>query len=202
MLSFSKFKKPDPLSPYAFNLRKKLLRGNELGHLLDLHSEHQDFLKELEPKLTFHRLPLKERFAYRFLKEVNVLRSDFKEKKNPGQGVFHDLDEVIVNVARNWFPHMDPLPKVTWLKHFTTRKLAHYHFEKDEIAISLIFDSLQAPRELIHYLAYHELLHKEVGVVQKNGKRYAHTSDFKRLEERYPNFAEIDKKITLFLRSA
>ena len=202
MLSFSKLIKSEPLSPYAFGLRKKLLKGNELGLLLDLHSEHQQYLNKVESKIKLHRLPLNERFAFRFMKEVNVLRSDFKDKKSPGQGVFRNLDEVMENVARIWFPKMEKLPKVTWLKHFSTRKLAHYHFEKDEVAISLIFDSLSASSELVEYLMFHELLHKDVGIVRKNGKRYAHTGEFKQRERNYPNFAEIDKKITAFLREA
>lgn len=189
------------ISSYAFRLRKRLLQGAEMDQLIDLHREHQGHLKNLGPMTRRHRLAEQERFAWKFLNQVNVLRPDFKKgaEVREGRGIFHDLDDIIEQTRRMWFPQMETRPKAVWLNRFSTRKLAHYNFKKDEIAFSLVFDSLKVPRRVLDFLAYHELLHKQVGVTVKNGKRYAHTPEFKRLEQLFPDHQEVERQITRYL---
>jgi predicted metal-dependent hydrolase len=91
---------------------------------------------------------------------------------------------------------------VTWLKHYSVRKLAHYAFRDDEIAFSLIFDFPDTPAEILSYLAYHELLHRQLGAQRINGRRYAHTRDFKTRESLFPNWRRMDETIALYIRTA
>jgi len=201
MYNFLKPKIEFSLPAYATGLRRKLLKGNSLERLLDLHQDHQEMVGQLTKRLKPKKMTLQEKFAWRFMTEVNILRPDFtnQPKATAGKGIFYNLDDIVKNVRDIWFPEMEDLPQTTWLKQFTVRKLAHYHLQKDEIAISLVFDSLETPREILHYLAFHELLHRDVGVYRKNGRRYSHTGEFKNKEKKYPGYHEMDRKISQYL---
>lgn len=200
------------LQSYAFQLRKKLLQGTSLENLLDCHTQHQQFLGEITANMRFAKLSLADRFAWKFLREVNILNLDFSSNINNGKGdtqkkslgivgagLYQNLPEIIRKVQEIWFADMKSLPNVVWLKHFSTRKLAHCSFNKDEIAFSLIFDFPDVPAEILSYLAYHELLHREIGVKKLNGRRYAHTREFKSQEQLFPNWRELDRQINEYL---
>jgi hypothetical protein len=198
------------LQSYAYQLRKKLLVGAPLNQLLDTHRQHQRFLEKISPELDFPQLTLSERFAWKFLREINILNLQFS-KPNQGKtdkltvgarGVHQDLLPVVQSVQEIWFPEMTDLPNVGWLKKFSTRKLAHYAQNNDEIAISLIFDFLDVPAEILSYLAYHELLHRQLGTRRVNGRRYAHTSDFKNQEHLFPNWRDIDALLERYILTA
>ncbi len=191
------------LTAYATRLRRALLKGNDIDKLLSLHQQHQQTLSDLAPRVS--RLPLTsaERFAWKFMREVNILRPDFKGKQPPcpSRGIFHNLEGLVQTVRDIWFPKMESLPQAIWLKHFSTRKLAHFHSQKDEVAFSLVFDSLQTPRKILHYLVFHELLHRQVGIKKLGGRNYAHTSEFKKQEQQYPDYAQMDQFLTHYLHS-
>jgi len=201
---------PVSLHSCAFQLRKKLLKRAPLEVLLNFHKEHQDFLSRISPLVDPIHLSYSDRFAWKFLREVNILNLDYSngtnqrrvdrlDKPQAGRGIYQDLDDVVVKVQKIWFPEMDSLPGVVWLKRFSTRKLAHYSYKMDEIAFSLIFDSMDAPAEIISYLAYHELLHRQLGSKTVNGRRYSHTGHFKDQEHLFPNWRAVDEQISQFI---
>jgi len=198
------------LQSYAYQLRKRLLVGVPLNKLLDTHRQHQQFLEKTSPEIDVSRLSLSERFAWKFIREINILNLDYSKSTQgitdkqtaAAKGVHQDLLPVIQSVRKIWFPEMIDLPNISWLKQFSTRKLAHYAQNNDEIAISLIFDFLDVPAEILSYLAYHELLHRQLGTRRVNGRRYAHTSDFKSQEHLFPNWREIDALIERYILTA
>ena len=215
---------PISLQSYAYQLRKTLLSGVSLNKLLDYHHQHQQFLNEISTVIDITDLSYSERFAWKFIREINILNTSFspsnttasKNSNIPGKthlqlsatndgvssiGVYQDLLKVIQSVQKIWFPEMKTLPTICWLKQYSTRKLAHYAQQKDEIAFSLIFDFLEVPAEILSYLAYHELLHRQMGTRRINGRRFAHTSDFKNQEHLFPNWREMDKIIERYIVS-
>ncbi len=220
-----KTKLPISLQSYAFQLRKKVLNGSSLDDLLDHHTKHHELLEKVSPMITLSSLTHADRFAWKFIREINFLSLDFSRSKNPGVkafgsredpasqnqdrptikqdnrgiGVYKNLNDIIDNVQLIWFPEMENPPKVSWFKQYSTRKLAHYVFQKDEIAFSLIFDLMEAPAEILSYLAYHELLHRQVGTRKINGRRFVHTTEFKNQEHLFPNWQTIDKQIAHYV---
>lgn len=200
-------KLPVSLHSSAFQLRKKLLKRAPLDDLLSLHNEHQAFLARLAPLIDVNRLPLSDRFAWKFLREINILSLEFAEDRNSsgrmkvlkGRGIYVNLDEAVQNVQKIWFPEMPEPPSVVWLKRFSTRKLAHYSYQLDEIAFSLIFDFIDVPAEIVSYLAYHELLHRQLGAATLKGRRYAHTGEFKNQEHLFPNWRTMDEQINNYI---
>lgn len=215
-----KSKVPISLQSYAFQLRKQLLIGAPIQTLLEYHRNHQQILGNLKASIGKKQLPYSDRFAWKFIQKVNILSPKFTLKedfshfepemstkrapkgkpiKDEAMGAHQNLRFYVENVQAIWFPHMKTAPKICWLKRFTTRKLAHYAFGRDEIAFSLIFDLPDTPPELLNYLAYHELLHRELGVRTQNGRRYAHTPEFKQREDRFPDSSKMDQKITDYI---
>jgi len=215
---------PISLQSYAFQLRRKLLKGAALNELLDIHHQHQFFIEQSLSKITLAELSFSERFAWKFIREINILNTNFSQKSSDdlkadkdsdnnsdrspssGQprnslGIHQDLLPIVQSVKDIWFPDMSELPNIGWLKQFSTRKLAHYAKNNDEIAFSLIFDFLEVPAEILSYLAYHELLHRQIGTKHINGRRFAHTPDFKNQEHLFPNWHRIDKLIESYILS-
>ena len=196
------------IQSYAFQLRKLLLSNCALDQLLEQHQAHQELLATFVPLIQPEKLSFSDRFAWKFIREINILSPDYlnKEQKPPNKyhrslGVYQNLDEIVKKVQTIWFGEMDGPPNTVWLKHFSTRKLAHYAKDRDEIAFSLIFDSPDAPPEILSYLAYHELLHRQVGAKVINGRRYHHTGEFKNQEQLFPNWRDIEDQISLYVSS-
>ncbi len=194
------------LQSYAFQLRKLLVGKCTIDQLLTQHKNHQQFLVTYACRIDPVRLSFADRFAWKFLREVNILNLNFMDKKEgskpknkPTAGVYQDLIKTVQQVQSIWFPQMEDLPSVVWLKHFSTRKLAHYAKNRDEIAFSLIFDSPDAPPDIMNYLAYHELLHRQVGSKVVNGRRYHHTGEFKNQEQLFPNWRDIEDRIGKYI---
>ena len=90
------------------------------------------------------------------------------------------------------------LPNLQWGAD-AKRKLAHYNFHNDTVTLSSLFK--EAPQHIIDYLMYHELLHKKHQFNHKNGRSSYHNKQFREEEAIYPNFKQIDKEISLFLRT-
>jgi len=196
------------LQSYAFQLRKLLLNNCSLDRLLSYHQLHQEFLSLYSPVIKSNRLSHSDRFAWKFIREINILNLNFlnrereenrRKTNSQSLGVYQNLEEIIGKVQSIWFPEMETPPNIVWLKHFSTRKLAHYAKHRDEIAFSLVFDSIDAPPEILSYLAYHELLHRQVGTRVVNGRRYHHTGEFKNQEQLFPNWRNIEERIRNYI---
>jgi predicted metal-dependent hydrolase len=79
----------------------------------------------------------------------------------------------------------------------TFRKLGHYDFGKDMIVLSSILRGQKD--ELIDYVLYHEMLHKKLKFRSSQGstaRSSYHTHEFKELEKRFPNAAQLEKELS------
>lgn len=78
---------------------------------------------------------------------------------------------------------------------FTGRKFGHYDAIRDAIMISSTLDRGDVPEFVVDFVVYHELLHKKLGGVWRNGRREAHTDEFRAEERRFAHFDEAEKVI-------
>jgi len=106
------------------------------------------------------------------------------------QGQHYDLAAVFDRVNAAYFDGALSPPRLTWNKTLTHRKFGHYQFNTDTVMLSLSLDDAAVPPYVVDFVMYHELLHKSLGVRLVNGRRYAHTSEFRDAERR---FAQYDK---------
>ena len=115
-------------------------------------------------------------------------------------GTFYDLEELFSDLNTKYFWGTLRKPKLTWSAKPTFRILGHFDSHHDTIVISRSLDSADVPRYVIEYVMYHEMLHVFHPTVHHNGRRYNHTPEFRRDEERFEKFEEADRWIELNAR--
>ncbi|RME11450.1 MAG: hypothetical protein D6802_06795, partial [Ardenticatenia bacterium] len=106
------------------------------------------------------------------------------------KGSFHDLDEVFDRVNAAYFNGEMPRPRLTWNRQMTHNKMAHYDARRDTVMVSVTLDHPDVPDDVLDFVMYHELLHKQFGVRIVNGRRMAHTPEFRAAERRFARYDE------------
>jgi len=106
------------------------------------------------------------------------------------KGQHYDLAAVFKRVNAAYFDGTLSTPRLTWNKTLTQRKLGHYQFNTDTVMLSLSLDNAAVPPYVVEFVMYHELLHKQLGVKLVNGRRYAHTPEFREAEQRFAQYEQ------------
>lgn len=104
------------------------------------------------------------------------------------QGQHYDLAAVFDRVNAAYFAGALSQPRLTWNKTLTHRTFGHYRFNTDTVMLSLSLDDAAVPPYVVEFVMYHELLHKSLGVKLVNGRRYAHTTEFRDAERRFAQY--------------
>ena len=107
------------------------------------------------------------------------------------KGEHFDLDQIYEKVKTDYFNSINNKPGLMWNRVITKRKLGHYNADTDTVMISIALDKDDTPDFLIEYVMYHELLHKQIGFIHKNHKRYAHTPEFHAAEKKFEKYAQV-----------
>ncbi len=110
-----------------------------------------------------------------------------------GRGLIHDLEQVFDRVNARHFAGTVPRPRLRWSKTVTGREFGHYQQSTDTLVLSLRLDSPDVPDFVIDHVMHHELLHKVLGTERVDGRRRAHTAEFRRQERKFRRFEEADR---------
>ncbi|MBU1111789.1 MAG: SprT-like domain-containing protein [archaeon] len=102
------------------------------------------------------------------------------------------LEESFSRVNNKFFSGILDKPNLTWGAH-STRKLASYNYHNDTVTVSKVFQ--ESREELLDYLMYHELLHKQLKYQNSGNRNAFHTRRFKQAENMYPNKDLAEKEI-------
>ncbi|MGC9397263.1 MAG: SprT-like domain-containing protein, partial [Anaerolineae bacterium] len=108
------------------------------------------------------------------------------------QGQHYDLAVVFDRVNAAYFDGALSAPRFTWNKTLTHRKFGHYQTNTDTVMLSLSLDDAAVPPYVVDFVMYHELLHKHLGVKRVNGRRYAHTAEFRDAERRFAQYEQAE----------
>ncbi len=125
-----------------------------------------------------------------FIKNIPILT--VKTKRDP------ILDASFHRVNEHFFSNTLDKPNLQWGQK-ACRKLASYNFHDDRITVSTIFT--ESRPEVLDYLMYHELLHKDRKFKHKNGRSSFHTKEFRQAEALYPQQQEIEQEIGKLIRN-
>ncbi len=128
-----------------------------------------------------------------FCEIITALEINEQDNSFQTRGRCYDLETVFARVNAQYFNGQMAHPRLTWNQTLTLRKLGHYHFSTDTVMLSITLDDPRIPPEVIDFVMYHELLHKELGIKTVNGRRYAHTSEFRAAEQRFQHYATVEK---------
>jgi hypothetical protein len=116
------------------------------------------------------------------------------------EGHTYSLLESFDRVNRAYFGGTMPKPNIHWNQVLTARKFGHYMPSRDTVMISITLDSPQVPAYVVDYVMYHELLHKKHGVKIVQGKRLAHTPEFRAEERLFAQFEEANSFLNELVR--
>lgn len=110
-------------------------------------------------------------------------------------GKYYDLSEIFKEVNDEYFSGRHEVENIGWSKNKSYRRLGFFDARRDLLVISCIFDNRKVSREVVAFLVYHELLHKEFPVVKKNGRQKIHTSEFRAMERKFRGFDSIQQTL-------
>jgi hypothetical protein len=127
------------------------------------------------------------------------LLSTVDDRLLDGRGQYHDLSASFDRVNHRYFDGSLEAPALTWSRTRTARKLGHYDEPRDLVQVSQSLDSDQVPAYVVDYVVYHELLHKVLGTEVTNGRRYAHTGQFRTAEAAYEHYEAAQEFLSHFL---
>ncbi len=111
----------------------------------------------------------------------------------PPRGEHRDLDVLFVELNRRFFDGGLRKPALGWSPGESRRMLGHYDSVHDAIVISRVFDRPDAPRRLLEYVLYHEMLHVKYPAEMRRRRRCVHTPAFQAEERRFPGFEEVKR---------
>lgn len=94
-----------------------------------------------------------------------------KEVKSSPKGRYFDLEEVFRQVNQTCFSGTVAQPALQWTAKVNLRLHGSYAPAKDLIRINRGLDDPSTPNYVIEFVMYHEILHKYLGVKEKNGRR-------------------------------
>ncbi len=125
-----------------------------------------------------------------FAEVLEALELATVEATDQPEGRHHNLNEIFARVNAEYFDGALSRPRLTWNKTITHRKMGHYQIPTDTVLISITLDSPDIPAYVVESVMYHELLHKQLGITVVNGRRYAHTSEFREAERRFARYED------------
>lgn len=112
-------------------------------------------------------------------------------------GKVHDLDLILREIVARHFEHPVDTPRIGWGRAASGKKgrkrsiqLGVYDREEALIRIHRALDRDWVPDFYVGFIVYHELLHHLIPPVERGGRLYVHTPEFRRLERKYHYYAE------------
>lgn len=108
------------------------------------------------------------------------------------RGKCHDLSGIARTVNDQYFEGR-VTADITW----GTRKTGHairrrilgsYNSRTNIIRINPVLDRKNVPQYYLEFIVYHEMLHADMGVGKKNGRREVHSREFRRRERLFRHF--------------
>lgn len=107
-------------------------------------------------------------------------------------GRFHNLVEIFESVNGRYFAGRIK-SSITWGTAASTNQarrktLGSYDAARDLIRISRVLDKKSVPKWYVSFIVYHEMLHADIGIESKRGRRVIHSREFRRREMLHPDY--------------
>jgi predicted metal-dependent hydrolase len=159
---------------------------------------HEALAFILLSKLFGKRIPEKYNRRYRlFLGRADVRRKMLLLRQIRGRktlqgarGQHYHLEEIFEDLNQRFFHGLLARPALSWSRQPSRTLLGHFDPAHNAIIISRIFDRPAAPRFLVEYIVFHEMLHLRYPVEHRHGKRRVHTPEFRQAERAYPRLKD------------
>ncbi len=81
-------------------------------------------------------------------------------------------------------------PRLVWSRTFAARTFGHYDYAHDTVVISAVLDRRTVPECAVDFILYHELLHKQLGLLWQSNRMTAHAPQFREKERQFKQYDE------------
>ncbi|MDI6729296.1 MAG: hypothetical protein QMD44_10290 [Thermodesulfovibrionales bacterium] len=129
-------------------------------------------------------------------KNSNCLNKKLPKKLSiKTQGKYYDLREIYSKVNSEYF-NGRVSASITWgtkSPRYAVRKrtLGSYSGYTNTIRINPILDKKSVPLYFVEFIVYHEMLHADIDVETKNGRRSVHSREFRRREKLFKYYERV-----------
>ena len=184
-----------------------LYRVNQAMGLVSLQI-HEGFINaplEIKEQVVLSALDRKNRRYAKSIRAYNSsetyqritaeLNAGSQVNRHSYKGSHFDLKELFDQINQEYFKGKLEQARLMWSARRSNRRLGYYDPHSNTITINRRFDTPDTPGILVEYVMYHEMLHQHLGVREANGRRYAHTSAFKRAEKRFKDYQTAEQLI-------
>jgi hypothetical protein len=120
-----------------------------------------------------------------YIQVSNALNSSNQANHRTYLGNHYDLKSLFNDLNQEYFQGKLEQPRLMWSARSSKRRLGTYDPHSNTITVNRRFDRADTPVLLVRYILYHEMLHQHLGINEVNGRRYAHTSAFKKAERKF-----------------
>ena len=194
------------------NSRIKLQDGWLTVHLSDLlegaPAQVQEALASILICKLFRRVPDGNHFARyrRYLNRPEVRRTLHSIKQERGRkqildarGQVYDLCQLFDELNFEYFHGLMARPQLGWSVRSSRTTLGHYDPAHHVIVLTRLLDTVDAPKLIVSYIMYHEMLHLRFPTQHTRMRRCVHTREFKSAEKSFANFKEAQTELKRFL---
>lgn len=120
-----------------------------------------------------------------------IRRSPARQETMKTRGSVHDLRAVFDRVNAEYFGDRIAA-RITWGRsggaRVRRRTLGGYYREADLIRINPVLDRRRVPAYFVEFIVYHEMLHADMGVEEREGRRRIHSKEFRRRERLFKHY--------------
>ncbi|MGO9085296.1 MAG: SprT-like domain-containing protein [Candidatus Sulfotelmatobacter sp.] len=129
--------------------------------------------------------------SHEIVRKAHLVRQMRGRKRlRSARGFIYDLDEIFEELNTRFFHGLMARPSMSWSQSKTRRILGHYDPAHNAIIISRIFDHPAAPKYVLEYIVYHEMLHLKHPVKLRGSRRCVHSTEFQAEEKLFPRATE------------
>jgi len=142
----------------------------------------------------------------RYLNRADIRRSLSSVKQERGRkayrhpkGKVYDLLELFEEINVEYFHGLMARPELGWSIRRSRSILGHYDPCHHVIVLSSLLDAEMAPRLIVKFVMFHEMLHLRHPTQHKGSRRCVHTPQFKQAEREFNGYAEARKQLKMFM---
>jgi len=154
-------------------------------------------------KLLRKKIPPSATKIYRsFVKSAEIQIKAKENKRAKGrkiittsQGEIYDLEEIFALINSTYFQNSIPKPTLTWSARKTFRILGHHDSTHETIVVSKSLDDKNVPQYVVEFIVFHEMLHIFHPTLQRDGRHYNHTPQFRRDERKFASYEKAENWI-------
>lgn len=117
----------------------------------------------------------------------------------PPEGRIYNLTQIFDELNFTYFHGLMAQPKLGWSIRSSRTTLGHYDPSHHVIVLSSLLDAPGAPKLIVDFVMFHEMLHLKFPTRHTGVRRCVHTPEFKAAERGFENYAEAKAELNRFL---